>query len=508
MIKRRKIDTRIEQDIITGCIMSDKVIKELIPIYQPDMLEIEYAPIVMKWCIDYYTQYEKAIKHDIVDVFNTWKRNNKNEEQIEFIEKFLKNLSDEYEHAEKFNADYLLDKAVEHFKKRSLKNLAEDITYSLDNNALEDAELALQDFKKVERITSKGIDPFDTQEAIQTAFESKSEPLFKVPGALGKLVNGDLTRDAFITLMGPEKRGKTWWLMFFALQAHKSRCNVAFFQVGDMSEAQMTRRMHIYLSKKSDLPKYCQPIKIPILDCEHNQKDNCEIRQRTSKVGCYNGDAKLDLEEAESQGYKPCTVCMKIKPKNFKGAVWSYMRDEVDPLTWREAFKKGEEYKRKVRAKGFKLATYANRSISVSGIKNVLETWERVEGFIPDVIVIDYADILAPENTRVEFRHQENEKWMALRALSQEKHSCIITATQTNRESYGQKNIKIEHAGEDKRKFAHVTAAYALNQMPDEKRQGLMRISPLVVREDDFDSEYSVHVLQSLQTGQPYIASY
>lgn len=507
MIKRKKIDTSLEQQILIGCIMSDRFIKEIIPLYKPDLMDIEYAPIIMTWCIDYFTQYGKAIQHDITDVFEIWERNAENEEQVKFIEKFLTGLSDEYAHSDKFNVDYVLDKVLNHFKKKSLKNLADDLIYSLEQDSLEDAVSCLDDFKIVERISAEGIDPFDDQEAIQNAFESKAEPLFKIPGELGKLMNDDFCRDSFVTLMGPEKRGKSFWLMFFAMMAQRNRCNVALFQVGDMSEAQMTRRMHISLSKKSDLPKYCGPLKIPVLDCEHNQKATCELRHRTSKVGCYGDDnEKLSLEDAV--GYVPCTACLKPKPKNFKGAVWHYLRGEVDPLNWREAFKAGEAYKKKVRAKGFKLATFANDSINVKGIRRVLETWERVEGFVPDVIVIDYADILAPEDHKEDTRSRENTRWKALRRLSQEKHVCLITATQTNRESYNAPMIKIEHAGEDKRKFAHVTAAYALNQTMEEKQQGIMRIAPLVVREDAYDAERNVTVLQCLQIGSPYISSY
>ena len=502
-VKRRKVDTAVERNILIGMIVSDRFIKEIIPMYSPDLMEIEYAPIVAKWCIDYFNQYEKAIGLDIQDVFDGWRKRAKNEEQETFIEKFLMSLSEEFEHADKFNVDYLLDKAVMQFKKKSLKNLAEDISYSLEQDALEDAELVLQEFRKVEKLTNTGIDPYDDQEAIQSAFESKQEPLFKIPGTLGRLVNDDLTRDSFITLMGPEK---SFWLMYFAMQAHRGRCNVALFSVGDMSEAQMVRRQHISLSKKSDLKKYCGELKIPVLDCENNQKDTCTLRIRTSKFGCYEDGEIMSLEDA--QGYVPCTACARKRPKDFKGAVWHTLRPEVDPLTWREAFKAGQEYKKKVRAKGFKLATFPNDSISVTGIRNVLDMWERTEGFIPDVVVIDYADILMPERLNEEFRHQENTKWKALRRMSQELHICLITATQTNRESYDVKNIELKHAGEDKRKFAHVTAAYALNQTNDEQQAGIMRIAPLVVREDAYNTGYNVHVLQCLQIGSPYISSY
>jgi len=487
-------------------IMSDEFLRDIIPIYSADLMDISFAPVIAKWCIDYFKQYNRAIKKDIQEVFDSWARSNKEEEKVEFVEKFLMNLSEEYSHADKFNAQYLLDKAVKHFKKKSYKNLAQDLIYCVEEDNLDDADTVFQEFQKIEKGSTVGINPFDDSEAIQKAFEGKQEPLFKVSGALGRLINDELCRDSFIALMGPEKRGKTWWLMFFAMQAHRGRCNVAMFQVGDMSESQMVRRQHISLSKKSDLKRYCGELKIPVLDCKHNQEDDCNKKYRTSKHGCMEDGKVVPYEEAVD--YVPCTECLKKNPKYYEGAVWHMIRPEVEPLTWREAYKKGQEYNKRVRAKAFKLATFPNDSISVSGICRVLDSWERTEGFVPDVVVIDYADILAPESLKEEFRHQENTKWKRLRRLSQERHICLITATQTNRESYGVKRIELKHAGEDKRKFAHPTAIFALNQENEEMLQGVMRVSPLLIRENAYNANYDVHVLQCLQIGAPYLGSF
>lgn len=506
-IKRRKIDTALERQILTGMIVSDTFLREVRNIYKPEYLEIGFAPIVAKWCLDYYEQYTKAPKEVIKDIFRRWCKENDDEEKQEFIKEFLHTLSDEYEHGDKFNAEYLIDKTETHFKARAFKLLAGDITACLSKNDVEEAENVLSDFRKVERVTSRGIDPFDDKEAIHSAFNSTMEPLFKVPGALGRLWNSQLTRDSFIGLMGPEKRGKTWWLMFLGNQAHRGRCNVAEFQVGDLSEAQRVRRQHIYLSKKSDLSKYCGELLVPVLDCEYNQKDTCEKKYRLGSYGIIDKDG--NVEEDFDPKYKICTLCQKKSPRDFKGALYHELRPAVDPLTWREAWKAGQEYKNKVRAKGYKLSTHSNNSINVEGIRNILKLWEDQEGFIPDVIIIDYADILAPERGGTkEFRHQQNETWKALRRLSQDLHCCVITATQADAASYGQKSVTRANFSEDKRKFAHATAMYALNQTPEEKRKGLMRIGPLVVREDDYDENYNVHVGQCLQIGRPYLFSY
>lgn len=157
----------------------------------------------------------------------------------------------------------------------------------------------------------------------------------------------------------------------------------------------------------------------------------------------------------------------------------------------------------------FKLSTHPNRTLTTTEMDAVIDNWEREEGFVPDLIIVDYADIMAPE-IRADFRHQENDKWMRLRAMSQRRHCLLVTVTQTDADSYDKYLLSLKNYSEDKRKFAHVTAMYGLNQDKDdrEKEIGILRINEVVVREDDFSKQRQAHVLQNLRRGQPCLSSY
>lgn len=504
-VKRKKIDVDIERKILQGCVVSDRFLKEVKDLYKPEYMKMETSPIIMGWCIDYYEKYEKAPQAHIQDIFNKWARSNSNEEQATFIENFLDSLSEDYENSDKFNVDFLLDKTVEHFQKQSLLDLATCIKYAVEHeNSVEEAEMMLAEHKRVEKLLLDDIDPFEDANAMMEAFESTSDPLFRLPGTLGKLMNDQFTRDSFISLMAPEKRGKTWMLKFISMCAYKDRCNVAVFQVGDMSQNQYIRRIGIHHARKSDKRKYCTNLWVPTRDCVRNQKNEC---RKTCKIGIYDTDNNV-IPAQELKGYKPCCKCMKDEDGGYMPTTWKVRVPDEDPLTWREAFRYAKEFKKKVRGKSFKIITRPNKSINVQGIRNIIDTWERVDGFVPDVIVIDYADILAPEIGSKEFRHQQNDTWMALRSLSQIYHCCVITATQADAASYGQKSVKRGNFSEDKRKYAHATAMYALNQTDVEKAMGIMRIAPLIVREDAYNENYNVHMAQCLEQGQPCLFSW
>jgi hypothetical protein len=498
----------IEKQILTGLIISDRFLREVLPLYNPDLFEIPYGSIVANWCIKHHNSYEQAPKVLIQDIFEAWKKSNPNEEQAKFIEGFLATLSDEYEHAEKFNVEYLMDKTVTYFKARSYKMLAEDLDYYHAQNDIASMEKSFQDFHKIEKICNTGIDILEDEAAWREGWAETGTSLFTVPGKLGEMLNEEFRRDSLIGIMALAKGGKTWNLNFFAHCAVRARCNVAVFQAGDLTQGQYMVRNGIYLTQRSNKPKYCKELHIPVLDCENNQKNLCGNTDRKSKVGCYGTEGDI-LKLDDATGYVPCSNCSSKQGGTFKGAVWHTKRRPCRALTWQEAYKAAQEYKARHKAKRFKLSTHPSRSLNVAGIRQILDGWERLEGWVPDVIIIDYADIMAPERKgNKESRDDINETWLALSSLRQERHCCVITATQANGMAIKEKTVTREHYAGDRRKFDHVTAMYALSQTHEEKRKGVTRWGAIVVREDGWDAEYHVSVLGCLEIGRPYLSSF
>ncbi len=64
-------------------------------------------------------------------------------------------------------------------------------------------------------------------------------------------------------------------------------------------------------------------------------------------------------------------------------------------------------------------------------------------------VMVDYADLLRPENQKQERRHQLQEIYTGLRALAVDMNLAIVTATQTNRESVDQERINLDKLAED-----------------------------------------------------------
>jgi hypothetical protein len=70
----------------------------------------------------------------------------------------------------------------------------------------------------------------------------------------------------------------------------------------------------------------------------------------------------------------------------------------------------------------------------------------------------------------------------------------VLTATQSDSAAYDAKRISRKHFSNDKRKNAHVTGMIGLNQTPDEKTEGYMRLNWVVLRESFYNEKQYCYV--------------
>ena len=509
----------IERLIVIGLISSTEFINEIQQIYSVKYLQASSAKRLAVWCMEYFNKYQKAPGKNIEAIYFEKLNSGLDKDLAEDIEDIISDLSEEFAESE-YDITYLLDQAKKYFSEKHLQKHNEKIAAFLADDKLAEAEAEADNYKPLlkEQLDSLNPNLETSLNNVDKAFAEAQKPLISYPGALGQFWNDQMVREGFVSLLAAEKRGKTWWLMDFLLRASKQRCRVALFQAGDMSESQMIRRICINLTKTSDREKFCGKHFQPVRDCIKNQMDTCQDPDRECSFGIFESKTasqirtEITLDELkqayiDEPDYKPCRNC-KAYNKNKWGAVWVEEVKKTNPLTVKKAKEVWEENFIK-KKKHLRISTHPNGTLSVSHIKSILSIWEK-DGFIPDVIIIDYADLLIDDKKNTAERDKQNQIWKDLRGLSQAQHCLVVTATQSDADSYDKYRISQKNFSEDKRKYGHVTAMYGLNQDPAgrEKKIGLMRINKLVVREDYFDTIDEVYVLQNIRRGLPYIGSF
>jgi len=454
-----------ERTILIGMITNPAVLGRLSGLWkegdlEQGLFESKYANLIGKFCISYFKKYDEAPQKNIGSIYRAWAGAKvRDENLVELVESFLESLSEEYDE-DRHNTDYVLDVAAKYFEVVALNKLADAIKGDLALGQSEEALEKVTNFNKPELGVDVGFDLFSDPQRIQEAFEEGLDPIIEWPGDLGTFLNPTFTRDSFISFMGPEKRGKTWWLIETAFQALKSRCKVAMFSIGDMSEKQIIRRFAVRMAG------------------------------RPFRGGSYEKPSGLRWEE--NDGHRTLEV--------------DYDTIEVESeLSWRPVVKAAERMMRGRTSSMFKMSVHSNATMTMSLMHSIIDRWA-VQGWVPDVIVVDYADLVEPPYG-MEERQGINHNWKYMRRLSQDYHSCFVTATQSDAGSYDSYLLTKRHFTGDKRKLSHVTGMLGINMTFEEKNKQLTRLNWIVNREEDWSEDKTVHVAGCLKVGRPAILS-
>lgn len=466
-------DGRREREILTGMVVNPLVLGRVASKWEdPGLFSSPWANLVGKWCVDFHREHQQPPARGIESLFQTWAETNQDEKLIRSVEAFLTSISDEYEHSDGINPEYLLDVAGKYFNKVRLQKIIDEVDSDLQANDLNQAELRVSNFHRVELGVGAGLDLFTDETSFVSLCSEPPEVLIHYPGPLGTFFGASLRRGALVAFLAPEKVGKTFWLVDAAYRAVLERRKVAFFSVGDMTEQEIALRFYSRACLK--------PYQSPTTRWPYVISYPKQISPPTGKE---------DDKSAE--------VVHEDRVFN-------------EPLTSRDALKACKRImKEKVRSKRsfFKLVFRPTSSIDVAGIRSTLDSWA-LDGWVPDIVVIDYADILAtPAGKFHNERDPINATWKALRRLSQETHALVLTASQADAASYGAWMLTRKNFNGDKRILAHVDGMVGINATDIEREKDIRRLNWIVRREGGYSSRRFVHVAGCLGLSFPSVRS-
>ena len=450
-MKREKLNTLSERDIIYQLIVSDKFCREIIPVLNPKLLEIVYVRTIAIWIKDYFQKFKEAPKKNIIKLYRAHVEELKDEDLQNNILTFIEKLDRDYEKIKVSNEDFAIQNAIKYLRVRSLKNFSEDIDAYINSGEIERAESCVTKFRKVEIASGEGVSILDDFDIVTEAFTEEQDKLFSMPGDFGKLM-GDIHREDFIAFLAPMKAGKTFSLIDVGIEGLKNNLKVAMWSL-EMSRTNMIKRVWKALS------------------------------------GQCTEDMEIEIPYFEQDGEK-----WRIETKTINKKASTVL----------EVKKKQKSLKRLFRGGAFRIYAEPAYSLTVEGLENQLDDLA-YEGFYPDIIIIDYADIMAPSDKN-EYRQQIDGIWKRLRALAQKRKAVVFTASQTNRGAIS-REVESEDVAEDIRKLAHVTSMVSISKTKYCKQNSLAIYSQLAVREGQPETR-KVIATQCLALGRPVIESH
>lgn len=450
-MKREKIQTLSERDLLLGLIVSNDFCKEIVPILNPRHLQVDYARIISGWIKNYYNNFGKAPGQDITKLYRSHCNELNDESLQENILTFIEKINKDYEQLSSFNSEYAIQQSIIYLKNRSLDNLSKDIDAYISTGDVDKAESLVTKYRKVEKESGEGVSLLEDSETVLTAFTEEQDKLFSFNGDFGKLV-GDVHREDFIAFLAPMKAGKTFSLIDVGIESLKHGLKVVMFSL-EMSRTNMIKRVWKSLS------------------------------------GQLTEDKDIEYPYFEQDGEK-----YVIKSKNVHKKASSIL----------DIQKKQKSLKRIFRGGDFRIYAEPAYSLTVESLETKLDDLEH-DGFIPDVIIIDYADIMAPSE-KGEYRNQIDGIWKRLRALAQKRKCVVFTASQTNRSALNGP-VEMESIAEDVRKIAHVTSMISISKTKYCKEKSIAIYSQLAIREGEPITK-RVIATQCLYLGRPVLDSH
>jgi len=421
----------------------------------------DWANVIGDWSVKHYQKYKKAPKKSITGYFETWSEKQPDGSKIKLVEQFLSSISDEYaKNGERHSSEFLIDEATKYFTLVAERKFHDEHEEAIESGDVDRLVKLRQRFNKVEIGYNEGSTLYEKKTIHLAIDDAQVKQLITYPGAAGKFFERAFVRDAFVAFRGKDKVGKSFWLLDAAYRALKQDRTVAFFETGDMSLPQIMRRFYARMARRPVFAKE-DPVRYP--------------------TAIYPGiPPEVEFEE-----------------RTFK-----------KNMTVEQISKIIAKMKKQIPENRMRISCHPSGTININGIESIIESWMRGNWGPPDIIVIDYADILAGIDSRDDTRESLNRNYSGMRALSQKLHACLITAEQGDADSYDAELLGRSNFSGDKRRNAHVTGTVGINQDETEEKQEVYRLNWAVpLREREAKSDKVLYAASCRDVANPCVLS-
>ena len=446
-----KLKVTPEKELLIGLIVDDIFAQQIIPILHINYLQASSSKTIAKWCIAYYEEYNTAPKMFIQDIYNQYKEKLP-ENDIPIIAKVLAHISAKYTDLSKYNTQYAINKARTYIRERKIDLLQEELERCKLHGEIDKAEAIIAGYTKIATHDREETNIWKDTQTITSIFERESFELFKFPGVLGEYI-GAFRRGNLYGFGGVAKRGKSRWLAQTATIASMMRYNTVYISL-EMDKEETTEMLMNTIVRK------------PITENKMLQGEPTTVR-----LPYFSEDNSILYEDLATH---------YATEKEFRK--WQKKANIACSTLYRIIGQPGE--------------------MTIEDIENKLLSLELYEGFVPAVIFVDYANLIASKGK--DNRDKVNIIWTGLKRLAKKFNCAVISATHMNGEAL-KKDAEIFNVGEDKRILHHVSGLYILNQTEDELEAGIMRVKATANRFTK--SSGQVVVLYDFNTGRTIIDS-
>ena len=416
----------LQENFITILTYDDKdciTIRNLVP---PEFWGGPYAEISRR-IYEYIDRFKKAPKDHIADLMADKIENKKNPRESSLYKDIILSI---HEQSQNINSEYVMSQLATYVKRQSLRSIAIDLGKALQQDtdeSLEEAERLIGQARTQQvSVFDPGLRLSNTDRVLEFLDQQSSCFPTGIP-ELDKRGFGPTRKELWLYIAAA-KRGKTWMLI----------------QLAKMATLQRLKVCHVTLEMSQDrcAQRYMQAF---FAMAKRKEKKIVTKFERDS-LG-----RMVGFDEAE--------VSPKLSMDDPK------IRDKLE----RRIKQSSSRYLDNIFVKQF-----ATSTLTVRQLESYLDGLENNERFIPDLLIVDYPDLmkLDASNMRLEI----DQVYKELRGIFVSRNIAGAIVSQGNRTSEKAKNVTSGMVAEAWSKIAHADCIITYNQTEAEHKMGLARL--------------------------------
>lgn len=347
------------------------------------------------------------------------------------------------------NSEYVLSQLNAFIRQQHLKTAVVRAVEAIEDGRIDQAELELQEGLSRQVVAfDKGTTLGDPLEALRFLDQAETAILTGI-APLDAADLGPKRKELFL-IMAPPSRGKTWGLIHLGKWALLQRLSVLHVTL-EMSEERVAQR---YIQSFFSVSKRNAKVRVPSF-----------IKDRDGNL------EEVVYTEIERVALTDPNIRAKL------------------------ATRLQREFRRRP---PLLIKQFPTGALTMSMLQAYLDGLERHTKFVPDMLIIDYPDLMALDTANM--RLDTGKLYKDLRGLAVSRNMAVVGATQSNREGSRARIVDESMVAEDFSKIMIADSIVSYSQTEAEKRLGLARLFAVKSRNDE--SKFSALIAQSYNIGQ------
>ncbi len=443
-----KFAQSLQEDLLSLIVHSDDHGRTVSKIVNESLFEGDFRNIASK-ALDFWKQHGKAPKQHIADLLSDI-LNDPSDRRGQTYRRILVSM---IEVKDQINVDFVLksmDQFIDAQRYKAVTLQGAELIDARGINGLEEGKQIWRDYLREQRGTlDAGLRLTEFDKVLEYFRNIHSE--FKT--GIKEFDEASIVpmRGKLMIFLAPAKKGKTWWLI----------------QLGKMAFLQRKKVCHITLEIEAE-----------------------EVAQRYYQA-LFGASKRDDLNKVSHIKY------------DKSGVIDQIVSQSVDvPFTFNSRAIREELQARinrfSMRSENFIIKRFPMSSLTFNQLEAYLESLESIEGFTPDLLILDYPKIM--KLNQKELRTSLGSLMEDIRGLGQRRNFAVAVVHQGNRSSAEADIVKATHASEDWSVVCTADFLITYSQTAAEKSKGLARLYVEMARSEQ--DQFGVLITQSYKTGQ------